>query len=130
MSSLRRSLHLRDTCEARASTLGSSIKERICARSATALFLKRHPTYPQAELVWKNIEWIFLQERADKLVYKAQLLAGAEFEDVSQRSRPLRTSALGEVEAKYRKVLVIFRIYIIPVGSAKCWTGGCGRGGW
>ena len=94
--------------------------------------LGRHSTYPQAELVGEDVERVLLQQRADKLVYKAQLLTGAQLQNVGQRPGPLGARALGEEELECRDVLVVLGIAVVPAGPPQCWAGRCGRGrrGW
>jgi hypothetical protein len=57
-------------------------------------------TYPQAQLVGEAGERILLQERAHKLVNKAELLAGAKIQEIGKKPGALWACALEEVMAE------------------------------
>lgn len=72
----------------------------------------RLTTYTKTQLIRQAREGIFLQQRADELVNKTQLLTGAEVQQVRQDPGSLRTGAALEVLADLgqKKVLVIRRV--------------------
>lgn len=84
--------------------------------------------YSQAQLVGKACEGVLLKQRADKLMDKAELLTGAEVEQVGEDARPLRPGAVLEVLADLGKEEVLVVCCVAPVGLVVRRARRCGRG--
>ncbi len=127
MSSLRRSRHRFETCDARARTFGSSMNDSIWTVSTTQAWpgIVEIIMYPKTKLVRQAGERILLQQRADKLVNKAQLLAGAEIEHVGQDPRALRARAILKVlpQLGEEEVLIICSVAPVRLAMGRAWGG-------
>lgn len=90
-------------------------------------------TYTKAQLIGQAGKGILLQQRADELVNKAQLLASAEVQQIRQHTCALRTGAVLKVlpDLGQEEVLVVRRVAPVRLlvrGSGR--GGGCRRGWW
>lgn len=87
-------------------------------------------TNSKTQFIWESSEWILLQQRADKLVHKAQLLTGAEVQQIRQQPPPLSTVALDKVLANCSKVGLLGFVGALPIRPRVGWSWGCRRRGW
>lgn len=87
-------------------------------------------TNSKTQFIWESSEWILLQQRADKLVHKAQLLTGAEVQQIRQQPPPLSTVALDKVLANRSKVGLLGFVGALPIRPRVGWSWGCRRRGW
>ena len=62
-------------------------------------------------------------------MHKTQLLAGAQIQEIGEKSGSLRAGAFDKMVSKLRKEKILIISRIAPVGLNIRWTrGGCGRG--
>lgn len=122
MSSASKSRHLRETCDDRAKTLGSSMKDKIC-RSVSRYSRGSHNaikgcTHAQTQLVRETCKGVLFEKRADKLMHKAKLGAGAEIQQVGQYPCALGARTVLEVLADLRQEEVLVIGGVTPVRLA------------
>lgn len=104
------------------------MKERICRGSARCVLDAQEPkTYAKAQFIRKRGERVFLQQWADKLMYEAQLLAGAKTQEIGQQPSPLTAIALHKVFSHPQQICLLVIPSIAPAQSRVRRPGG--RGG-